>query len=161
MRSFKKIISLAFLMCFFLVSPLQTEALTVEEITTEISNLQRIDIQTIIDLVNYDDSKNVDEINNLLDASLENSNNASLKLAEINALISEIKSENEGLLAIEDREESIEAYKKQVAEIKGLDVCPNCKAHLDPNVVFCPKCGSKVEEVVEEVKETVEDEFEE
>lgn len=75
--------------------------------------------------------------------------------------------------AIEDREESIEAYKKQVAEIKGLDVCPNCSEHLEPSVVFCPKCGAKVEqevvdeeafevedfveEVVEEVKEKVED----
>ena len=79
--------------------------------------------------------------------------------------------------AIEDREESIEAYKKQVAAIKGLDVCPNCKEHLDPTVVFCPKCGAKVEddavdedvfevedvveEVVEEIKEVAEDVFEE
>lgn len=125
MRSFKKIISLAFLMCFFLVSPLQTEALTVEEITTEISNLQRIDIQTIIDLVNYDDSKNVDEINNLLDASLENSNSASLKLAEINALMSEIKSENEGLLAIEDREEYnqlVELLESKIENANTLNV---------------------------------------
>ena len=75
--------------------------------------------------------------------------------------------------AIEDREESIEAYKKQVAEIKGLDVCPGCNEHVDPSVVFCPKCGVKVEaedtvevedvveEVVEEVKEAAEDLFEE
>lgn len=79
--------------------------------------------------------------------------------------------------AIEDREASIEAYKKQVAEIKGLDVCPNCKEHLESSVVFCPKCGAKVEQevvdedafevedivddVVEEVKGFVEDVFEE
>lgn len=67
--------------------------------------------------------------------------------------------------AIEDREESIEAYKKQVATIKGLDVCSNCGAHLEPSVIFCPKCGSKVEEIVEEVvdemQEVVEDVFEE
>lgn len=79
--------------------------------------------------------------------------------------------------AIEERDASIEAYKKQVATIKGLDVCPNCKEHLEPTVVFCPKCGAKVEQdvvdeeefevedvvedIVEEVKETVEDTFEE
>ena len=60
--------------------------------------------------------------------------------------------------AIEEREESIDAYKKQVAEIKGLDVCPNCKEHVEANVVFCPKCGVKIdeeccdEEVVEEAE---------
>ena len=62
--------------------------------------------------------------------------------------------------AIEEREESIDNYKKQVAEIKGLDVCPNCKEHVEPSVVFCPKCGAKIEqesydddEFVEEVVE--------
>ena len=77
--------------------------------------------------------------------------------------------------AIEEREASIEAAKKQVAAIKGLDVCPNCKEHLEPTVVFCPKCGAKVEdvaeeafeaediveEVVDEIKEAAEDLFEE
>ena len=48
--------------------------------------------------------------------------------------------------AIEDREASIDEYKKQVAEIKGLDVCPNCKEHVEPSVVFCPKCGVKIEQ---------------
>ena len=48
--------------------------------------------------------------------------------------------------AIEDRETSIDEYKKQVAQIKGLDVCPNCKEHVEPSVVFCPKCGVKIEQ---------------
>ena len=48
--------------------------------------------------------------------------------------------------AIEDREASIDEYKKQVAEIKGLDVCPNCKEQVEPSVVFCPKCGVKIEQ---------------
>lgn len=66
--------------------------------------------------------------------------------------------------AIEDREESIEEYNKQVADLKGKDVCQNCKEHLDADVVYCPKCGTKVEreekeeDVVEEVVgEVVED----
>lgn len=64
--------------------------------------------------------------------------------------------------AIEDREASIEEHKKQVAAIKGLDVCPNCKEHLEPTVVFCPKCGAKVEqEVVDEDAFEVEDVVEE
>jgi len=72
--------------------------------------------------------------------------------------------------AIEDREEAIEDYNKQVADIKGMDICKNCKEHLDASVVFCPKCGTKVEreekeEIIEEVEgevvETVaEEEFE-
>ena len=76
--------------------------------------------------------------------------------------------------AIEDREESIEAYNKQVADLKGMDVCKNCKEHLASDVAFCPKCGTKVEkeeaeevevveaEVVEDVvEEAVEEVFEE
>ena len=58
--------------------------------------------------------------------------------------------------AIEDREESIEAYSKQVADLKGKDVCQNCKEHLDADVVFCPKCGTKVErKEKEEVEEVI------
>lgn len=48
--------------------------------------------------------------------------------------------------AIHEREESIDGYKKQVAEIKGLDVCPQCKEHVEANAVFCPKCGVKIDE---------------
>lgn len=66
--------------------------------------------------------------------------------------------------AIANREESIAEYKKQVAEIKGLDVCPNCEEHLEPGVTFCPKCGVKVEQEVlddEEFVEESEEQFEE
>lgn len=55
--------------------------------------------------------------------------------------------------AIEDREESIEAYNKQVADLKGMDVCKNCKEHLASDVAFCPKCGTKVEKEEAEVVE--------
>ncbi len=50
--------------------------------------------------------------------------------------------------AIKERETSIDGYRKQVAELKGLDVCPKCKVHVEGNVVFCPKCGAKIEEDV-------------
>lgn len=67
--------------------------------------------------------------------------------------------------SISTREESIENYKKQVAEIKGLDVCPNCKEHVEGDVAFCPKCGAKMEqesydetEFVDEVAEETEKE---
>ena len=62
--------------------------------------------------------------------------------------------------AISEREESIDNYKKQVAEIKGLDVCPNCKEHVEANVVFCPKCGTKIEEECCDEDEFEEAEFE-
>lgn len=48
--------------------------------------------------------------------------------------------------AIKAREEEIEKAKESVAELKGLDVCPTCKAHVDANVTFCPKCGAKIDE---------------
>ena len=68
----------------------------------------------------------------------------------------------------------IEEYKAEIADIKGLRICPGCGEAAANDVVFCPKCGAKVEdivvdaavvededsffeEVVEEVKEEIED----
>lgn len=62
--------------------------------------------------------------------------------------------------AIEGREQAIEESGKKIAELKGLDVCPNCKEHVNADVVFCPKCGTKMEEEIIDVEET-EDIFEE
>lgn len=53
--------------------------------------------------------------------------------------------------AIEEREESIEKANREVAEIKGLDVCSGCKTHLEPGVAFCPKCGQRVDDNVVEI----------
>lgn len=61
--------------------------------------------------------------------------------------------------AIEGREQAIEEAGKKIAELKGLDVCPNCKEHVNADVVFCPKCGTKMEEEIIDVEET-EDIFE-
>lgn len=68
--------------------------------------------------------------------------------------------------AIAGREEAVEAAHKQIADLKGLDVCQNCKEHVSAEVVFCPKCGTKVEreievEIVVEDEEDEEDIFEE
>lgn len=62
--------------------------------------------------------------------------------------------------AIEGREQAIEESGKKIADLKGLDVCPNCKEHVNADVVFCPKCGTKMEEEIIDVEET-EDIFEE
>lgn len=64
--------------------------------------------------------------------------------------------------AISDREDSIEAYNKQVADLKGLEVCENCKEHVDASAAYCPKCGTKIErEEKEEVSEEIIEEAEE
>lgn len=59
--------------------------------------------------------------------------------------------------AIEERTESIEEREKEIAALKGKDICSNCKNHLDPGMAFCPKCGAKVEEDIfeEEFQEEV------
>lgn len=57
--------------------------------------------------------------------------------------------------AVEKREDEIEASLKEIAAIQGKDVCSNCKSHLEPDMVYCPKCGAKVEEDI------FEEEFEE
>ena len=62
--------------------------------------------------------------------------------------------------AIAEREEAIDAHNKQVADIKGKNVCGNCKEHLAADAVYCPKCGTKIEKeaaesVVEDIVEKV------
>lgn len=61
---------------------------------------------------------------------------------------------------IKQREASIEEYNKQIAQLKGFDVCKNCQTGLEPGTVFCPKCGTKVNEEVED-EDVFEDETEE
>lgn len=46
--------------------------------------------------------------------------------------------------AIAEREASIAKAKEEIAKIKGLDVCPECESHVEPDATFCPKCGAKV-----------------
>ena len=55
--------------------------------------------------------------------------------------------------AIAEREESIEKTKREIAQIKGFDVCPSCDSHLEPNMKFCPKCGAQVDGDVADVFE--------
>lgn len=46
--------------------------------------------------------------------------------------------------AIKAREQEIKKRREEVAELKGLDVCPKCKAHVETDASFCPKCGAKI-----------------
>lgn len=61
--------------------------------------------------------------------------------------------------AIAEREASIAKAKEEIAKIKGLDVCPECESHIEPDATFCPKCGAKVNGYA--CEEATEAEFEE
>lgn len=47
---------------------------------------------------------------------------------------------------INDALAEIGRIKKQISEIKGAKVCPECKAEVDVAFLFCPHCGAKFEE---------------
>ncbi len=51
---------------------------------------------------------------------------------------------------IQTRDEDITTYKEQIAQLRGLDVCWQCKAHLEKGQLYCPKCGAKVDGEFEE-----------
>lgn len=48
--------------------------------------------------------------------------------------------------AIEQYEEAVQSCLKELAELKGMTLCKNCNGELQAEMVYCPKCGTKVEE---------------
>lgn len=52
--------------------------------------------------------------------------------------------------------DEIESNLKQCLELKDKRQCPNCFAEIEKDVKFCPKCGTKQEEVKEEAAKDVE-----
>ena len=55
----------------------------------------------------------------------------------------------------------IEEYKAEIAEIKGLRTCAGCGEAVANNVVFCPKCGRRVEEIIVDAEDNEDSVFEE
>ena len=115
MRSLKNIISLVFLAGFVFITPLKTDALTIEEIVKNANGLQPISITDINNAVSdYEYQETIDEINSILDESLNSSKNANDKLVELNTLINSINEENKALLTIKEKTE----YDKSVSTLK-------------------------------------------
>ena len=79
----------------------------------------------------------------------------------------ELEAEEEALCeAIQDREESIEEYNEQIAELRGDTNCAACGKSIAKGMAYCPYCGEKVstdadfvdeEDIVVDVKETVDE----
>jgi len=44
----------------------------------------------------------------------------------------------------------IESIQKECMALKDKKQCENCHAEIEKNAVYCPKCGAKQEEIVEE-----------
>lgn len=56
--------------------------------------------------------------------------------------------------AIEQYEEAIQSCLKELAELKGMTLCKSCNGELQAEMVYCPKCGTKVEEEIYFKEET-------
>lgn len=46
--------------------------------------------------------------------------------------------------------EKINDLKAKIMELKNVKLCTNCGAELDRSIVFCPKCGTKQEDIPKE-----------
>ena len=51
---------------------------------------------------------------------------------------------------ISDKLVEIEQLKEQVREVKGVVLCPSCNTEVSADERFCPNCGGKMPEPVEE-----------
>ncbi len=47
---------------------------------------------------------------------------------------------------ISSNTETIAQYEDQIASIKGMKRCPNCKAPSPQDTAYCPKCGTKLDD---------------
>ena len=54
---------------------------------------------------------------------------------------------------IDESNRVITVCEKQILLLKGIQICPNCKANLDLESIYCNKCGTKLD-AVEEIKIT-------
>ena len=52
--------------------------------------------------------------------------------------------------------DEIESILKECLELKDKRQCPNCYTEIEKDVKFCPKCGTKQEEIKEEPAKEVE-----
>lgn len=50
----------------------------------------------------------------------------------------------EDIQAVFAAKAGIETLREQLKEIKGVEFCPSCRAEIDKETVFCPKCGNKI-----------------
>ncbi|MEE8825783.1 MAG: zinc ribbon domain-containing protein [Eubacteriales bacterium] len=55
-------------------------------------------------------------------------------------------SEQELVGSIEDHKEKIRVMRKQLADVKGMIICPKCGAMVAGDAAFCPKCGAEIPE---------------
>lgn len=46
---------------------------------------------------------------------------------------------------ISELNKEIESFKEKILELKNIRICPNCKSEVGPDILFCPKCGTKLE----------------
>lgn len=68
---------------------------------------------------------------------------------------------NSKCLEIREMEDNLAKLKEKILKLKGSKECKECKAVVDIEVNFCPNCGAKVAEPVEEtvVEEAAEEEI--
>ncbi|MDO5702554.1 MAG: hypothetical protein Q4G47_04290 [Lachnospiraceae bacterium] len=43
---------------------------------------------------------------------------------------------------IEEHKERIQGFKKDLASVKGMKICPACESFIPIDVPFCPQCGA-------------------
>lgn len=52
-------------------------------------------------------------------------------------------------------EKRIRAMRREMANIKGMKLCPNCEEMVEKEAAYCPKCGSTMETEVTVEKEDI------
>lgn len=70
--------------------------------------------------------------------------------------VDEHKEDYEGTFAdmfrrIQESEDKIQDYKKQIQDIKGVQRCKHCGAEIPTSAAFCTCCGKPVAEVEQEI----------
>ncbi|MEF9915885.1 MAG: zinc ribbon domain-containing protein [Lachnospiraceae bacterium] len=110
---------------------LSETAESVSKKTEEVVEIQKLKSQ--IRTMERNNDRDIFDLGKMV---FERYNNGEIIDAESKALCEEIF----------NRDMAMDNYEDQIAQMRGLGMCPVCQSHIEKSMMYCPKCGSKLYE---------------
>ncbi|MEF9945439.1 MAG: zinc ribbon domain-containing protein [Lachnospiraceae bacterium] len=100
--------------------------------TEEVVNLQKIKNQ--IRILERTNEKDIKDLGEMVYADFRNKEEMAVEYVTV-------------CEEIQKREDTIEAFRQEIAQIKGIGTCEKCNQPVEEEMTYCPNCGAKIERV--------------